>query len=35
VHPWRDRRPDVGRAGFMPRRFGCAGGGCRRGRGPR
>jgi hypothetical protein len=32
---WQDRRPEFGRGGFMPRRFGCGGGGCRRGRGPR
>jgi Domain of unknown function (DUF5666) len=34
-HPWRDRGLDRGRAGFGPRRFGCGGGGCRRGRSPR
>jgi Domain of unknown function (DUF5666) len=34
-HPWQHRRTDFGRAGFTPRRFGCAGGGCQRGRRPR
>lgn len=34
MHPWQERHLDRGRAGFMPRRFGC-GGACRRGRGPR